>query len=199
MEAMNDDDVRRFLGWEHTVVGSDGIPLPGKPHPRLTGTFPRVLSRYRDVYGSLEEAVHRMTGATASRFKIPHRGVIGDGRVADLVVIDPGRVRDTGTYDNPWQPPAGIEYVMLAGNAVVWHGETIDSSRGAVLSVPEPRPAARIDREAGSTGRESSVGGIPLGVHEGPTHGRQLAVPRIRSRRRPSSTTSCQRERWAPP
>jgi N-acyl-D-amino-acid deacylase len=133
MEAMNDDDVRQFLGWEHTVVGSDGIPLPGKPHPRLTGTFPRVLARYRDVYGSLEEAVHRMTGATASRFKIPRRGIIGDGRVADLVVIDPDRVRDTGTYDDPWQRPAGIEYVMLAGNAVVWHGEMLDSSCGAVL------------------------------------------------------------------
>lgn len=133
IEAMDDDDVRRFLGWDHTVVGSDGIPLPGKPHPRLTGTFPRVLAGYRDVYGSLEEAVHRMTGATASRFGIPRRGVIGDGRVADLVVLDADRVRDTGTFDNPWQRPAGVEHVFLAGGAAVWHGEVVDSNRGAVL------------------------------------------------------------------
>lgn len=133
IEAMNDDDVRRFLGWDHTVVGSDGIALPGKPHPRLTGTFPRVLGRYRDAYGSFTEAVHRMTGATASRFGIPQRGIVGDGRIADLVVIDPERVLDTGTFDNPWQRPAGIEHVFLGGQAVVWHGEVVDAGRGAVL------------------------------------------------------------------
>ena len=133
IEAMNDDDVRRFLGWDHTVVGSDGIPLPGKPHPRLTGTFPRALGAYRDVYDGLEDAVHKMTGATASRFGIPRRGVIGDGLVADLVVIDPDRVSDTGTYDDPWQRPTGIQHVVLAGQAVVWDGDVLDSGRGAVL------------------------------------------------------------------
>lgn len=133
IEAMNEDDVRRFLGWDHTLVGSDGIPLPGKPHPRLTGTFPRVLGPYRDVYGGFEEAVHRMTGASAARFGIPRRGTIGDGQVADLVVVDPHRVRDTGTFANPWQRPTGVEHVFLAGRAAVWHGEVVDSSRGAVL------------------------------------------------------------------
>ena len=133
IEAMHDDDVRRFLGWDHTVVGSDGIPLPGKPHPRLTGTFPRVLARYRDVFGSLEEAVHRMTGATATRFGIPQRGIIADGRVADLVMFDPERIRDNGTFEDPWQAPSGIEHVVLGGHAAVWHGDVVDANRGAVL------------------------------------------------------------------
>ncbi len=133
IEAMDGDDVRCFLGWDHTVVGSDGIPLPGKPHPRLTGTFPRVLGRYRDVYGGFEESVHRMTGATASRFGIPRRGTISDGQVADLVVLDPDRVRDSGTFADPWQSPIGIEHVILGGRAVVWDGDVVDASRGRVL------------------------------------------------------------------
>ena len=133
IEAMEHDDVRRFLGWDHTIIGSDGIPLPGKPHPRLTGTFPRTLGRYRDVYGSLEEAVHRMTGASAARFRIPGRGILADGRIADLVVFDPDRIRDTATFDDPWQAPTGIQQVIVAGRPAVWNGDVVDTSLGSVL------------------------------------------------------------------
>ena len=133
IEAMGDDDVTRFLAWEHSVVGSDGIPLPGRPHPRLTGTFPRVLGRYREALGSLEAAVHRMTGASAARFGIPRRGVIADGYVADLVIFDPEAVMDRGTYGEPWLRPAGIRHVLLAGKAAVLETEVIDGGAGVVL------------------------------------------------------------------
>ena len=133
IEAMDDSDVSNFLAWPHSLVGSDGIPLPGKPHPRLTGTFPRVLGRYRDRLGSLEEAVRRMTGASAARFQIPQRGVIADGMAADLVVFDEEAVIDRGTYSDPWQQPAGIHHVFVGGQAAVWESELVDGTFGAVL------------------------------------------------------------------
>ncbi|HVR31967.1 MAG TPA: D-aminoacylase [Acidimicrobiia bacterium] len=133
IEAMDNTDVRTLLAWPHTLVGSDGIPLPGKPHPRLTGTFPRALGRYRDTFGTLPQAVHRMTGASAARFGIPDRGVVADGRVADLVVLDPDTVNDRGTFSDPWLEPAGIHHVLIGGRAAVWDDELVDAAAGSVL------------------------------------------------------------------
>ncbi len=133
IDAMDDADVRRFLGWQHTLVGSDGIPRPGKPHPRLTGTFPRAVGRYRQAFGSFEEAVHRMTGKSAQRFSIPDRGRITDGAVADVVLVEPDAVIDTGTYQEPWSAPEGIRYVLMAGRPVVADREIVDGRSGRVL------------------------------------------------------------------
>lgn len=140
IEAMHDRDVTNFLAWPHSLVGSDGIPLPGKPHPRLTGTFPRVLGRYRDHLGGLEQAVHRMTGASAARYGIPSRGVIATGYVADVVVFDESAVIDEGTYAEPWRRPAGIHHVLVGGCAAVWESELGDVRAGRVLRRTEIRP-----------------------------------------------------------
>lgn len=133
IEAMDHSDMVAFLTWAHAVVGSDGIPLPGKPHPRLTGTFPRVLGRYRDHLGTTEEAVHRMTGASARRFRLHDRGTIADGQIADLVVFDPEAVKDGSTYEDPWLHPDGIRHVLVGGEVAVWDSETRDLSAGALL------------------------------------------------------------------
>jgi N-acyl-D-amino-acid deacylase len=61
------------------MIGSDGLPHDAKPHPRLWGTFPRVLGHYvRDVgLFPLEEAVRKMTSLPAAEF-----GLAGRGRLA---------------------------------------------------------------------------------------------------------------------
>ena len=43
---MDEDDVQRILAFDETMIGSDGMPLGEQPHPRLWGTFPRVLGHY---------------------------------------------------------------------------------------------------------------------------------------------------------
>lgn len=136
LDAMDEADVRTCMKWSQSMVGSDGIPLPGSPHPRLTGTFPRVLANYsgEDGLGSLEEAVRRMTGATAARFHIPRRGQVADGFIADLVVFDPSSVRDGSTYENPWGRPSGIHHVIMAGEPCVWSEEVVSSRAGRVLA-----------------------------------------------------------------
>ena len=114
---MSEDDVRRILSHPATMVGSDGLPNDPLPHPRLWGTFPRVLGHYaRDTQLiPLEEAVRKMTGLSARRFGLDKRGEIHVGYHADLVLFDPARVRDVATFENPRQVAEGIDAVWVNG------------------------------------------------------------------------------------
>ena len=127
---MDEAELRRVLAHPRALFGSDGLPHDVRPHPRLWGTFPRVLGHYARDLGlfSLEEAVHKMTGRPAEVFGLKGRGVIAEGAVADLVLFDPETVIDRADYDDPMQPAAGIKQVMVAGRTV-WDGEAWTGSR----------------------------------------------------------------------
>jgi len=136
MHTMNEDDVRTVMRHPSTMIGSDGIPtLPGKPHPRLWGTFARVLGRYARDLGlfPLEEAVRRMTGFPARKFGLRDRGVIRAGAFADLVVFDPARILDVGTYEDPNHAPVGIHHVFVNGTRVVRDGAHTGARPGRAL------------------------------------------------------------------
>ncbi len=117
---MSEADVRRVLSFPHTMIGSDGLPHDASPHPRLWGTFPRVLGHYaRDVgLFALEEAVRKMTGLPAERFGLQGRGRLDVGAWADLTVFDPGSIIDRATWDRPTEPAAGIRMVVVNGRPV---------------------------------------------------------------------------------
>ena len=133
---MHEDDVRRVLRHSSTMIGSDGLPNDPHPHPRLWGTFPRVLGHYvRDEkLFSLEEAIHKMTGLSAARFRIAERGAIKPKLFADLVVIDPEEIRDTATYENPFEPATGIDYVFVNGQCIWQDGKETGKRPGRFLS-----------------------------------------------------------------
>ncbi|MDW8313885.1 MAG: D-aminoacylase [Rhodovarius sp.] len=139
---MDEADVRRIMAHPRSMIGSDGIPHDAKPHPRLWGTFPRVLGHYVREVGlfSLETAVHKMTGRTAQVFGIPDRGVIRPGAFADLVLFDPARVIDRATYDDPTAPALGIERVWTNGVEVYAGGELTGAAPGRFI--PNPRRSA---------------------------------------------------------
>ncbi|GII90705.1 N-acyl-D-amino-acid deacylase family protein [Sinosporangium siamense] len=134
--SMREDDVRRVLASPFAMIGSDGVPKPGHPHPRWAGTFPRVLGHYSRDLGlmPLETAVHKMTGMAAARFGLAGRGVIAGGAHADLVVFDPATVGDGATYAEPLLPPAGIHLVVAAGHIVVAGGADTGARPGEVLT-----------------------------------------------------------------
>jgi N-acyl-D-amino-acid deacylase len=121
MESMNEDDVRTVMAHPSTMIGSDGLAMGSKPHPRLYGTFPRVIGHYARAGGlmTLEAAIHRMTGMAAEKFHLRDRGVIREGAFADLVIFDAKEILDTATYTDPRRYPAGISHVFVNGAAVV--------------------------------------------------------------------------------
>jgi N-acyl-D-amino-acid deacylase len=132
---MREDDVRRVLAHPLSMIGSDGLPHDERPHPRLWGTFARVLGHYcRDEkLFSLPEAIHKMTGLSAQRFGLHERGVLREGAYADLVLLDPDGIQDKATYESPRQMCEGIERVMVNGEWAFAQGQALDSRSGRFL------------------------------------------------------------------
>lgn len=115
--SISEEDMRRILAHPATMIGSDGLPLDPRPHPRLWGTFPRVLGRYSREEGlfTLAEAIYKMTGMPAQRFGLEGRGLIREGYAADLALFDAGRIKDRATFENPMVASEGIEKVWVNG------------------------------------------------------------------------------------
>ena len=118
---MDEADVQRILQYGKTMIGSDGLPHDAAPHPRLWGTFPRVLGHYGRLLGlfPLETAVYKMTGLTAKNFGLKDRGVLREGAFADLTLFDADTVDAAATYEKPIAPARGIDTVIVNGG-VVW-------------------------------------------------------------------------------
>ncbi|HET6820069.1 MAG TPA: D-aminoacylase [Candidatus Limnocylindria bacterium] len=129
------EGLRRFLRHAGAMVGTDSTFLGEKPSPRTYGSFPRILGQFvrEEALLSLEEAVHRMTGAPASRLGLRQRGLLRDGFAADVVVFDPQRVRANATYQEPRQFPDGIDHVIVSGEVVVAEGSHTGATPGRAL------------------------------------------------------------------
>lgn len=143
---MDERDMRAALAWPWTMIGSDGLPVEsGSVHPRLYGTFPRILCRYADHIPGLSfaEAVRRMTSFPAARFGLRERGEIRVGAAADLVLLDRTSLRDTATYDDPRRWPSGVSSVLLNGSVAMSAGVRGDDA-GAFL--PTTRSGSTIAR-----------------------------------------------------
>ncbi|SDV46200.1 N-acyl-D-amino-acid deacylase family protein [Chitinasiproducens palmae] len=142
---LSEDDVRNIMRFPDTMIGSDGLPGTDKPHPRLWGTFPRVLGHYCRDLGlfPLETAVHKMTGLTATNLGLTNRGAVIEGYAADLVVFDHVTVGDLADYRAPKRASAGIDHVLTNGS-VTWTGGSHTGRRpGCILRRREKAVAAR--------------------------------------------------------
>lgn len=133
--AAHEGNVRDILKWPGQMIGSDGLHLPGKTHPRLYGTFPRILGKYArdEAVITLEEAVRKMTSIPAARLGLKQRGELKAGYAADVVLFDPLTVSDTATFDDPLRYPTGLPYVFVNGIAVKWKDQPTNALPGQVL------------------------------------------------------------------
>ena len=132
---MREDDVQRVLRYPATMIGSDGLPHDRHPHPRLWGTFPRVLGHYSRDLGlfPLETAVHKMTGLSARRFGLQQRGELRPGWFADVCIFDPATVRDVSTFEQPQARCSGIEHVLVNGEITLSRGDAGRNRAGRFL------------------------------------------------------------------
>lgn len=135
--CMDEADVRRILSHPLTMIGSDGLPRDPRPHPRLWGTFPRVLGHYArdEKLFPLHTAVHKMTGLPAARFGLRDRGAIREGACADLVLFDPATVRDVADFHDPVRPAAGIHAVWVNGR-LAYDGREVAGGRHGLFLAP---------------------------------------------------------------
>src|SRR3954465_4914121 len=142
VRSMSESNVRTILADPLVTVGSDGpcvapygITGQGKPHPRLYGTFPRVLGHYARDLGllGLPQAVFKMTGGAAMALGLAERGTIAEGKAADLVIFDPENIIDAATFDDPHQYPVGIDTVLVNGVIVIDGGEHTGALPGRLL------------------------------------------------------------------
>ncbi len=139
--AMDEADVDRIMQHPATAIGSDGgVSVFGAsmPHPREYGTFARVLGRYVRERGvlTLEEAVRKMSGATAQRLGLQDRGLLREGFFADVAVFDAARIVDRATFEQPHQYAEGVAYVLVNGELVVDGGKHAGARPGRVLYGP---------------------------------------------------------------
>jgi N-acyl-D-aspartate/D-glutamate deacylase len=141
--SQSEENVAKVLAHPAVMIGSDSLglsagpgPHPGKPHPRMYGTFPRVLGVYvrEKKLFAWETAVHKMTGMPAAKLRLRDRGLVRPGYAADLVVFDPARVSDTATYTDPHRHPTGIPWVLVNGAVVVDQGRMHAAGGGQVLT-----------------------------------------------------------------
>ena len=135
-------DVKKAFQHPLMLVGSDSWAMApygplhvGYPHPRCYGTFPKVLGRYVRHMGllTLEEAIKKMTFASARRMLINDRGALREGMAADITIFNPETVIDNATYESPHQYPLGIEYVVVNGEVTIEKGEHTGTLAGRVL------------------------------------------------------------------
>ena len=130
--GMSEENTERILAHPLGMVCSDGGayapygPLSGSsPHPRGYGSFPRLLGHYvRDRKAmALEVAVHKISGLPSRKLGLADRGVLRVGAVADVVVFDPGSVRDRASFEDPHQYPVGVPHVVVSGVHTIRDGE----------------------------------------------------------------------------
>ncbi len=140
--SISEEDMRRILQHPATMIGSDGLPNDPMPHPRLWGTFPRVLGHYSrdEKLFPLTTAVHKMTGLTAQRFQLHDRGLIKPGYAADLVLFDPDTIADTATFAQPIATAAGIIAVWVNGVLSYRGGKATGARSGRFLPHTGTRP-----------------------------------------------------------
>ncbi len=128
---MKDEDVEMALRHPLVVVGSDGLLTGDQGHPRAAGTFPRFIAEYiRPGKVGLMEGIAKMTSMPAERLRLPEKGNFRKGSDADIVIFDYEKIQDKATFEEPVLPPAGIDYVIIAGKIAAEGSKIVNNKLG---------------------------------------------------------------------
>lgn len=136
--SLSEADVEAYAARPWVATATDGgiaLPTDGPVHARFYGTFPRKIRHYALDRGALsvEDAIRSSTWLPAQILGLKDRGLVLEGFVADLVVFDLERIRDTADFFDPHRYPEGIEHVLVNGHFVVEDGELTWALPGKVI------------------------------------------------------------------
>ena len=146
IRSMGEEDIHRVMKNKYVMIGCDGsgyaptgILSYGKPHPRNYGTFPRIIRKFvkEENLFPLEEAIRKMSGASAEKLMLENRGIIEEGFWADLTIFDYDEIEDVATFEDPHQFSKGIEYVIVNGEIVLEKGKQNEKLPGKVIKKTE--------------------------------------------------------------
>ena len=137
--GMDEPGTEMVLAWKNTMVASDAGPrAPGDgswPHPRAYGTFPRAIAHYQRTrkITTLPDMIRKMTALPAEVLGLRDRGVIAEGKAADIVLFDYETIADRSEFTDPHRFPDGIPFVLVNGIPVVDNNTQTDAKPGKVL------------------------------------------------------------------
>ena len=128
---MSEKDIETFMVQPWVTTGSDG----SGGHPRKYGTFPRKIREYGMMRGvlTLPAIIHSSSLRTAQALRLTDRGVIANGKFADVIVFDPRTIADRATYLNPRELATGMRWVIVNGQVAVDDGQFAGVFAGRVL------------------------------------------------------------------
>lgn len=125
---------------ENSCIASNGEGYPihlsdsgDLVHPRSFGAFPRFLGRFADLKNSPAQAIKKVSARPAEILGISRRGALKKNYFADIVVLDPKQIRDRASYENPFQYPTGIEWVIINGKVAVRQGKHLAVRSGRAI------------------------------------------------------------------
>lgn len=142
MNVLSQKNVDHAIRNPFSIVSSNGSgyslghKMSGElVHPRNFGSFPRVLAEYVRTKGVLgwEEAIRKMTGLPAEKFRLSKRGKLEKGNYADIAVFDRRKIQDMATPENPYQYSKGIEWLFVNGEEVVSGAKLTSQRPGKVI------------------------------------------------------------------
>lgn len=132
----SEDDIRTILKYPYTSIISDSVyPGGGLPHPRMYGTFPKVLKQYVKKEGllSIEEAVHKMTWLPASLYGLKNKGRLKEGADGDIIVLDLDKIDTKASYEKPAVYPRGFDYIWVNGRLAVENDRYTGVKNGTIV------------------------------------------------------------------
>jgi N-acyl-D-amino-acid deacylase len=131
----NQDQVKAMIAHPAALFQTDAyVHLKGVQNPAAFGNFPRIFQYARDFnLTSLEDVVHKMTGASAARFGIEDRGFLAKNKAADILVFDWHKIKDNNSDTHTAEKPSGIDYVLINGTVVLSQDQINSSTKPGVV------------------------------------------------------------------
>lgn len=133
--CISEEDVKTSYRSEASMVCTDGFPAIGKSHPRYLGSFVRVLEKYvkQEAVLSLPEAIYKMTGKPAGKIGLKDRGVLEEGKEADILIMDMNSLHDNADYEQSDALAEGMKYIWINGVKAMDDGKCLNVCAGKVL------------------------------------------------------------------